>query len=142
MLWSKFALEWGVLLILKLKKIHIGKISIFQKNLITCYFLSTHELSFLDNNSYWFSLTLFKEILFKFSSTQIFQNTSYITPKIPWDQKLVDCSLSNLSKKNHFFSIFSCRWVDYIFHKLSRNTKHVKFQLCMSPWWSFVQSWF
>jgi hypothetical protein len=33
-----------------------------------------------------------------------------------------------------FSSIFSFRWVNYIFHKLSVNTKHVQFRLRMSPW--------
>jgi hypothetical protein len=36
-------------------------------------------------------------------------------------------------KKNDFFSIFF-RQVNYIFHKLSVNTKHVQFQLCMHLW--------
>ena len=35
-------------------------------------------------------------------------------------------------QKNNFFPIFSFEQVDYIFHKLFENTKHVKFQLCMS----------
>jgi hypothetical protein len=29
--------------------------------------------------------------------------------------------------------------VNQIFPKLSGNTKHTQFQLCMSPWWIFVQ---
>ena len=32
--------------------------------------------------------------------------------------------------------------MERVFHKLSRNTKHVKFQLHMSLWWSFVQNGF
>jgi hypothetical protein len=61
-----------------------------------------------------------------------------LTPKIPWDQKLVDCCLDSLceEKKN---SIFSFRRVNYIFHKLSVNTKHVQFRLHMSPWRIFVE---
>jgi hypothetical protein len=43
-------------------------------------------------------------------------------------------------KKNNFFSIFSFGQVNYIFHKLSVNTKHVKFQLRMSPWQIFVEN--
>jgi hypothetical protein len=39
-----------------------------------------------------------------------------------------------------FISIFSFRRVNYIFHKLSQNTKHVQFWLCMSPWCSFIQN--
>jgi hypothetical protein len=42
-------------------------------------------------------------------------------------------------KKNNFVSIFSSRRVNYIFHKLSVNTKHVQFRLCMSPWRIFVE---
>jgi hypothetical protein len=35
-------------------------------------------------------------------------------------------------KKNNFFSIFFFRRVNYIFRKLSVNTKHVQFRLRMS----------
>jgi hypothetical protein len=42
-------------------------------------------------------------------------------------------------KKNIFFSFFSFRRVNYIFHKLSVNTKHVQFRLRMSPWQIFVE---
>jgi hypothetical protein len=28
----------------------------------------------------------------------------FLTPKIPWDQKLVDCCLGNLSEEKYFFS--------------------------------------
>jgi hypothetical protein len=34
----------------------------------------------------------------------------------------------------------SFRQVNYIFHKLLGNTKHVKFWLRITPWWSFVQN--
>jgi hypothetical protein len=37
-------------------------------------------------------------------------------------------------KKNNFISFFSFGQVNYIFHKLSVNTKHVQFRLCMSSW--------
>jgi hypothetical protein len=64
-----------------------------------------------------------------------------LTPKIPWDQKLVDCCLGSLCEDFLFyFSIFSFGWVNCIFHKLSVNTKHVQFQLCMNLWWSFVKN--
>jgi hypothetical protein len=42
-------------------------------------------------------------------------------------------------KKNKFFSVFSFRRVNYIFHKLSVNTKHAQFRLCMSPCRIFVE---
>jgi hypothetical protein len=32
--------------------------------------------------------------------------------------------------------------VNFIFDKLSGNTKYIKFRLRMSPWWSFVQKWY
>jgi hypothetical protein len=35
-------------------------------------------------------------------------------------------------KKNNFFSIFSFKRLNYIFHKLSVNTKHAQFRLHMS----------
>jgi hypothetical protein len=50
-----------------------------------------------------------------------------LTPKMPWRQKLVDCSLSSLCEEFLFFSIFSFRQANYIFHKLLKNSKHVKF---------------
>jgi hypothetical protein len=56
-----------------------------------------------------------------------------LTPKIPWDQKLVDCCLGSFCEDKFIFSIFSFRRVNYIFHKLSVNTKHVQFRLRMSP---------
>jgi hypothetical protein len=43
-------------------------------------------------------------------------------------------------KKNNFFSIFSFGRVNYVFHKLSVNTKHAQFRLCMSPWRIFVEN--
>jgi hypothetical protein len=55
-----------------------------------------------------------------------------LIPKIPWDQKLVDCCLGSLCEEFFFFSIFPFRQVNYIFHKLSVNTKHVQFRLYMS----------
>ena len=57
-----------------------------------------------------------------------------LTPKIPWDQKLVDYCMVDCVKKKVFFSIFSFRRVNYTFRKLSVNTKYVQFQLCMSMW--------
>ena len=45
-------------------------------------------------------------------------------------------------KKFFFFSIFPFGQVNYIFHKLSVDTKHVQFWLHISPWWSFVQNGF
>jgi hypothetical protein len=42
-------------------------------------------------------------------------------------------------KKITFFQFFSFRQVNYIFHKLSVNSNHVQFQLCMSPWQIFVK---
>jgi predicted transglutaminase-like protease len=45
-------------------------------------------------------------------------------------------------KKNEFFSIFFKNFiqVNYIFHKLSVNTKYVQFRLYMSPWQIFVEN--
>jgi hypothetical protein len=70
-----------------------------------------------------------------------------LTPKIPWDQKLVDCCLGSLCEDFfiffqffYFFSIFSFKQVNYIFHKLSVNTKHIQFRLYMSPWRTFVEN--
>jgi hypothetical protein len=68
------------------------------------------------------------------------QIVSWLIPKIPWDQKLVDCCLGSLCEEKWFFSIFSFGRVNYIFHKFSVNTKHVKFRFRMSPWWSFVEN--
>jgi hypothetical protein len=52
---------------------------------------------------------------------------SFLIPKIPWDQKLVDCNLDNLCKEKYFFSIFFFLTSEFhIFHKLSRNTKHIQ----------------
>ena len=67
-----------------------------------------------------------------------------LIPKIPQDQKLFNCSLGSLCEEKYIFSISSFRQVNYIFHKLSGNTKHIQFQLHMSRWWTFVQneSWF
>jgi hypothetical protein len=57
-----------------------------------------------------------------------------LTPKIPWDQNWSIAVRAVCVKKNNFFSIFPFRWVNYIFHKLSVNTKHAQFRLRMSPW--------
>jgi hypothetical protein len=63
-----------------------------------------------------------------------------LTPKIPWDQKLVVFCLGSLCKDFILFFSFFFGWVNYIFHKLSVNTKHIQFRLRMSLWWSFVQN--
>jgi hypothetical protein len=45
---------------------------------------------------------------------------------------MVDCCLGSLYEKKLFFSVFSFGQMNYIFHKLSVNTKHVQFQLRMN----------
>jgi hypothetical protein len=69
-----------------------------------------------------------------------FEQCPHLTPKIPWDQKLVDCCLGSLCEEFYFFSIFSFKQVNYIYHKLSVNTKHAQFRLHMSPWRIFVEN--
>jgi hypothetical protein len=43
-----------------------------------------------------------------------------------------------------FLIIFSFKKVDYIFYKLSTNTKKIQFQFCMSSWCIFISDglWF
>jgi hypothetical protein len=53
---------------------------------------------------------------------------------------LAVCCLVPCEKRNISFSIIFFGQMDYIFHKLSGNTKHVNFQLHMSPWWIFVKN--
>ena len=43
-------------------------------------------------------------------------------------------------KKNILFSIYSSRWGNFIFHKRSVNTKHIKVRLCMNLWRFFVEN--
>jgi hypothetical protein len=54
-----------------------------------------------------------------------------LTPKIPWDQNLVDCCLGSLCEEINFFPIFSFGQMNYIFCKLSVNTKHIQIQRCL-----------
>jgi hypothetical protein len=65
-----------------------------------------------------------------------------LTPKIPFlETKNWSIAVwAACVKKNKKNSIFSFRQVNYIFHKLSVNTKHAQFQLCMSPWRIFVEN--
>jgi hypothetical protein len=64
-----------------------------------------------------------------------------LRPKIGWLQFGQSIAVwAAYAKKNIKISIFSFAQVNYIFHKLSRNTKHVQFKLHMSMLWSFVQN--
>jgi hypothetical protein len=59
-----------------------------------------------------------------------------LAPKIPWSFVVWAACV----KKNNFFSIFPSRQVNYIFHKLSVNTKHAQFRLRMSLWRIYVEN--
>ena len=56
---------------------------------------------------------------------------------------MVVCCLSTYEEinnnKNKNNSIFVVWHVNYIFFKLSNNTKHVKFQLQLCPWWILLK---
>jgi hypothetical protein len=73
--------------------------------------------------------------------SSLFQENKFVLiPKIPWDQKLANKVVwAECEKIFYFFSIISFGQVNYIFHKLFGNTKHVQFRLHISPWWIF---WF
>ena len=102
------------------------------------------------NNYYsatkWWGLLYSTSIIYRIwedfaPKIQLFIWVFYLILEIPWDQKLVNFCLDNLYEgKCVFFSISTFWQVNYIFHKLLGNTKHVKFQLCMNQWWSFVQN--
>jgi hypothetical protein len=59
-----------------------------------------------------------------------------LTPKFPCDQNWSFGIIRNIS-----ILIFFAQ-VNYIFHKLSSNTKHVKFRLRMTSWFLFIQIFF
>jgi hypothetical protein len=87
-------------------------------------------------------------------STQSFQNrTSYewimgvLTPKIPWDQKLVICCLGSLCEEEYFFSIFSLRLVSDLhisqaFHEHQACPIPTPYELVVNFCWKQILSSF
>jgi hypothetical protein len=69
-------------------------------------------------------------------------NIVWINPlKILLDQKLVVCCFGILEGKNNVLKIFSFGWVNYIFHKLSSNTKYIKIPASYELKVNFCSKW-
>jgi hypothetical protein len=100
----------------------------------------------IKRNNYWILVLLSWTSISK-SYNSIFNTIYKIITRSKFSKSLKFLETKNWSiaiwatcVKILFFSFFSFRWVNYIFHKVFVNTNHIKFQLRMSPWWIFVQN--
>jgi hypothetical protein len=62
-----------------------------------------------------------------------------LTPKIPWDQKLVNCSLGSMCEEKYFFFNFFFWTSELHISQAFHQHQHIQFRLRMSLWRIFVE---